>query len=110
MVLITQSYLFLVSCIVLASFIQYVPSILAVIKFKHTDEFPNHGFKLPGGYTIPILALIISCYMITNFTWKTLIVGLGVALLATVLYFFINKNPVDTLKHEKYLERLRKRL
>lgn len=109
MILITQSYLFLVSCIVLASFIQYVPSILAVIKFKHTDEFPNHGFKLPGGYTIPILALIISCYMVTNFTWKTLIVGLGVALLATVLYFFINKNPLDTLKHEKYLERLRKK-
>ncbi len=36
MILITQSYLFLVSCIVLASFIQYVPSILAVIKFNHT--------------------------------------------------------------------------
>lgn len=44
----TQSYLFLVSCTVLASFVQYVPSILAVIKFKHTNEFPNHGFKLPG--------------------------------------------------------------
>lgn len=38
-ILITQSYLFLVSCIVLASFVQYVPSIfLAVIKFKHTNE------------------------------------------------------------------------
>lgn len=63
----TQSYLFLVSCTVLASFIQYVPSILAVIKFKHSNEFPNHGFSLPGKYTIPILALTVSCYMVTNF-------------------------------------------
>ena len=68
MILITQSYLFLVSCIVLASFIQYVPSILAVIKFKHPNEFPNNGFKLPFSYVIPALALIISCYMVTNFT------------------------------------------
>ena len=40
----TQSYLFLVSCTVLASFVQYVPSILAVIKFKHSNEYPTHGF------------------------------------------------------------------
>lgn len=81
-ILITQSYLFLVSYIVLASFVQYVSSILAVIKFKHTNEFPNHRFKLPGGYTIPILALMISCYMVTNFTWKTILVGVGVGVLA----------------------------
>ena len=38
LLLITQSYLFLVGCIVLASFVQYVPSIFAVIKFKHTGQ------------------------------------------------------------------------
>jgi len=68
-----------------------VPSILAVIKFKHINEFPNHGFKLPGGYTIPILALLISCYMVTNFTWKTILVGVVVGVLAAVAYFFIEK-------------------
>ena len=92
LLLVTQSYLFLVSCIVLASFVQYVPSILAVIKFKHTDEFPNHGFKLPGKYVIPALALIISCYMVTNFTIKTITVGVVVAVLAAVSYFFIERD------------------
>lgn len=104
MILITQSYLFLVSCIVLASFIQYVPSILAVIKFKHTNEFPNNGFKLPFGYVIPALALIISCYMVTNFTWKTILVGVVVGVLAAVAYFFIEK--VEE-KHQKYLSKMR---
>lgn len=107
MILITQSYLFLVSCIVLASFIQYVPSILAVIKFKHTNEFPNNGFKLPFGYVIPALALIISCYMVTNFTWKTILVGVVVGVLAAVAYFFIEKDEEVEEKHQKYLSKMR---
>ena len=107
MILITQSYLFLVSCIVLASFIQYVPSILAVIKFKHTNEFPNNGFKLPFGYVIPALALIISCYMVTNFTWKTILVGVVVGVLAAVAYFFIEKVEKVEEKHQKYLSKMR---
>lgn len=107
MILITQSYLFLVSCIVLASFIQYVPSILAVIKFKHTNEFPNNGFKLPFGYVIPALALIISCYMVTNFTWKTILVRVVVGVLAAVAYFFIEKVEKVEEKHQKYLSKMR---
>lgn len=89
--LVTQSYLFLVSCIVLTCFIQYVPSILSVIKFEHTGKFPSHGFKLPGKYIIPVAALIISAYMITNFTLKTLLVAAVVAVLAAIPYFFMNR-------------------
>lgn len=103
----TQSYLFLVSCTVLASFVQYVPSILAVIKFKHTNEFPNHGFKLPGKYIIPALALVVSCYMVTSFTTKTLLVGTVVAVLAAVAYFFIDKDEEAERRHESFLAALR---
>lgn len=103
----TQSYLFLVSCTVLASFVQYVPSILAVIKFKHTNEFPNHGFKLPGKYIIPALALVVSCYMVTNFTAKTLLVGTVVTVLAAAAYFFIDKDEEAERRHESFLAALR---
>lgn len=89
--LVTQSYLFLVSCIVLASFIQYVPSILSVIKFEHTGQFPSNGFKLPGKYLIPIIALVISAYMITNFTLKTIMVAVVVAVLAAISYFLMKR-------------------
>lgn len=105
----TQSYLFLVSCTVLASFVQYVPSVLAVIKFKHTNEYPNHGFKLPGKYTIPVLALIVSCYMVTNFTAKTLLVGTIVAVLAAVGYFFIERDKEAEKRHQIFLASLRKK-
>ena len=103
----TQSYLFLVSCTVLASFVQYVPSILAVIKFKHTNEFPNHGFKLPGKYIIPALALVVSCYMVTNFTAKTLLVGTVVTVFAAAAYFFIDKDEEAERRHESFLAALR---
>ena len=91
LLLITQSYLFLVGCIVLASFVQYVPSIFAVIKFKHTGQYPNHGFKLPGGYTIPILALLVACYLIFNFTWENILLSIVVAAVTAVLYLFLGK-------------------
>lgn len=103
----TQSYLFLVSCTVLASFVQYVPSILAVIKFKHTNEYPTHGFSLPGKYTIPIIALLISCYMVTNFTAKTLLIGSAVAVIAAGCYFFIDRDKDKEAKHEAWLASLR---
>ncbi|CCI81525.1 APC family permease [Lactobacillus hominis] len=103
----TQSYLFLVACTVLASFVQYVPSILAVIKFKHSNEYPTHGFSLPGKYTIPVIALIISCYMVTNFTPKTLLVGAVVGVVAAACYFFIDKDKDEEKKHEDFLASIR---
>ena len=103
----TQSYLFLVNCTVLASFIQYVPTILAVVKFKHTNEYPTHGFELPGKYLIPGLALLVSCYMVTNFTSKTLLVGTVIAILAAVAYFFIKGDRKYEEQHEKWLAELR---
>ena len=89
---------------------QYVPSILAVIKFKHSNEFPNHGFSLPGKYTIPTIALIVSCYMVTNFTPLTLLVGVVVAAIGAVLYFFIDRSPAMKKKekmHQEFLNELR---
>ena len=106
----TQSYLFLVACTVLASFVQYVPSILAVIKFKHSNEYPTHGFSLPGKYTIPIIALIISCYMITNFTAVTLLLGGAVAVIAAGCYFFIDHDKAADKRHAEFLASLRKKI
>ena len=103
----TQSYLFLVSCTVLASFIQYVPSILAVVKFTHSNEYPTHGFKLPGRYLISAFALLVSCYMVTNFTAETLLLGTFVALLAAAAYFFIQRDEEADKRHAQFLAALK---
>lgn len=90
-----QDYMFLVACIVLVSFIQYVPTILAVIKFKKTGEFPNQGFKLKGGYVVPVLALIISAYLLTNFTIPVFIVMIIVFVIGIILYFIAKKHNTN---------------
>ena len=103
----TQSYLFLVSCTVLASFIQYMPSILAVVKFTHSNEYPTNGFSLPGKYTIPAFALLVSCHMVTNFTAKTLLLWTFVALLAAAAYFFIQRDEEAEKRHAHFLASLK---
>lgn len=93
MVMAQFEYIFLVSCIVLVSFIQYVPSILAVIKFKKTKQYPNNGFSLKGGYVIPVLALLISLYLLTNFKLKVFLVICAVFVIGLLIYFlFVKKN------------------
>lgn len=63
----------------------------AVIKFKHTGQYTNHGFNFHG-YTIPILALLVACYLIFNFTWETILLSIVVAAVTAVLYLFLGKN------------------
>lgn len=84
-------YIFLVGGIVLASFIQYVPSVLAVMKFKHTKQFPNHGFSLKGGYVIPVLALVISAYLLFNVKPDIFLLMIIVFAVGTLLYFTVIK-------------------
>ncbi len=108
-ILMTQSYLFLVGLIVLTAFIQYVPTILAVMKFKHTKQFPNNGFSLKGGYTIPIIALIISFYMVFQFTWETIVFAVVVAFVGALIFIFMDFDKMGKNTSVKDLKALRLR-
>lgn len=90
LLLLSGSYLFLVSCIVFASFVQYVPTILATFKFNNDPNLPK-GFKLPGGPIIPSLALIVSLYLLLSFNWKIILFGVIVLVLGCLLYWFDNR-------------------
>ena len=45
--------------------------------------------------------------MVTNFTWKIILVGVVVGVLAAVAYFFIEKDEEVEEKHQKYLSKMR---
>ncbi|WP_295731908.1 APC family permease [uncultured Limosilactobacillus sp.] len=81
----SQSYLFLVSLVVLASFIQYVPSILAVFKLSHANK-TNGKAKIFTGYVVPTLALLVSMYLIISFSHQALLIGAVVIVVNTLLY------------------------
>ena len=86
LLLLTGSYVFLATCMVCANFVQYIPTILATMKFHNNKEFPTQGFHLPGGYTIPILALIGSMYLLVGFNFKVILVAVSVFVVGVIIY------------------------
>lgn len=84
--LLLGDYQFLVTCTVGATFVQYVPSILATIKLRNSKKFPNTSFKLKGGWLIPILALLSSCYVLVGFNWKVITITISVFIIALIIY------------------------
>lgn len=89
LLLTSQSYLFLVSLVVLASFCQYVPSALSVIRLNYLHQFKRVAFV--SGYVIPVLALIVSMYLIISFSKEALLIGAIVIIVNTLAYFFLRK-------------------
>jgi len=97
LLLMSGDYFFLISCMVFTSFLQYVPTVLASIKFRKDSRLPK-GFDLPGGLTIPILGLLTSAYLLTNFTWLIVGVGILIFILAAVWYRY---DDLDRQKHQR---------
>lgn len=91
----TQSYLFLVLLVVLASFIQYLPSILSVIKLQVTKQFGGR-VKIFEGYVIPGLALVVSMYLIISFSRPALVVGAIAIGVNTILFIILQKSKIDS--------------
>ncbi|WP_283679399.1 APC family permease [Lentilactobacillus sp. Marseille-Q4993] len=84
LVFLSGSYVFLVSCVVLISLIQYVPTALAVIHFQSQ---PSDGWNLPGGKIIPGIAIGMCAYLLAGvalkvwlFTGILVVLGLGLYL------------------------------
>jgi len=97
LLLMSGDYFFLISCMVFTSFIQYVPTVLAAMKFRKDTRLPK-GFELPGGLIIPILGLLTSAYLLTNFTFTIVIVGIIIFILAAAWYRY---DDIDRQKHQR---------
>ena len=54
--------------------ILYLGVALSVIKLRYSEEKISDGFKIPGGWTIPIIAILIILYFLSNLPIKEMIV------------------------------------
>lgn len=98
LLILSGGYIFLVKLIVLASFVQYVPTMLAVIKTRKNPNLP-HDFELPGGYTFPIIGLLIVAYLLTGQSLLILFWGVGIFIMGTLIYLFDERR--ELLRHGK---------
>lgn len=89
LLLLSGDYLFLISLAVFASFVQYVPTALAVIKLRNDKTLPV-GFVIPGGYLVPVAAIVASLYLLFSFDLKIFIYGCSGLLIGAIVFLVRN--------------------
>ncbi|MQS45683.1 APC family permease [Companilactobacillus mishanensis] len=83
---------------VVSRFAQYIPTILAVLVFRKKLTQTSSKFRIPLGPTIPVIAVVVSFWLLTKATGFQLIMGLGCLVIAVPFYFlntYINKKEGD---------------
>ena len=68
-------------------FAQYIPTCIAVMVFRKTMPKAKRAFKLPFGYVIPIIALVVSGWLLYETDVDKLAWGLGALVIAVPFYF-----------------------
>ncbi len=72
---------------------------IAPIKLRRDKKYNALGktFKIPGGYTVPILSIIVITWFLSNLSENKLL-GFGILIaILTLLYFLINSKPIKRL-------------
>ena len=72
---------------VVARFTQYIPTCLAVLVFRHRRPTERPGFRIPGGATVPVLAVLLCGWLLAESAPRHLFWGL--AALATGLLIHV---------------------
>ena len=81
----------------ISRFAQYIPTCMAIIVFRKRGM--RSTFRVPFGYVLPILAVVVSVYLLANTELIKLVVGLG-ALLVIVPVYFLMKGYNDRHNRE----------
>lgn len=80
---------FLAQISAISRFAQYIPTCLAVIVFAHTKKRQPQSFHLFGGPVIPIIAILVSVWLLFQVNTQQLLIGLGALLVAIPLYLIM---------------------
>ncbi len=100
----TGDYVFLAKLVVGASAIQYVPTILAVLKLRNLPSEPG-AFVLKGAqrWIVTLVALVASSYLFLSYNGRTVTIIMLVFLAGSVLFFVDEKRqgriPVNAGLH-----------
>ncbi len=90
----TGTFEYLVFASVLVSLLQYIPTCLAVIVLRRKRPEVLRNYKIPGGYTVPCLALVTCCWLLTQVEMVVILATLGGMLISLPLYFLRKKSSL----------------
>ncbi|MBI1767324.1 MAG: amino acid permease [Bacteroidetes bacterium] len=78
----------------------YMGVALAVIKFRMKKEKDEAAFKIAGGYTVPIIAIITILWFLSNLSAKE-VIGLAIFVaILSMIYFVMNFSKVTEREKE----------
>ena len=69
----------------------YLGVALSVIKLRKSQKHKEGEFKIPGGYIVPILSIIIILYFLSNLSTKEMIVTVTFIAVLTIIYGIFRK-------------------
>lgn len=72
---------------VISRFAQYVPTCLAVIALRRKGL--TSSFRVPFGPVLPVVSVVVSCWLLTKATSEQILWGLGALVLGTPIYFIL---------------------
>jgi len=96
LICLTGSFTTLLSISVVSRFAQYIPTCLAIIVFRKKGM--KGTFRIPLGPTVPILAVLVSLYLLWNSDLYKIIFGLG-GLVIGALFYAVMKLTNKTAKN-----------
>jgi APA family basic amino acid/polyamine antiporter len=80
----------------LARLLSYILSVAALPVLEKTMEPTKDQFRLPGGYLIPAVALVLCLWLITYASLTAWLTTAGFFLLGSALYFISGRDDSDT--------------
>ena len=92
----TGSFEKLAAISVVSRFAQYLPTCLAVLVFRSKRPDMARTFRVPLGPVIPVLAVVVSIWLITQSSLEKVFWGLGGLVVGAVLYYIMNRNGKET--------------
>lgn len=74
----------------ISRFAQYLPTCLAVIVLRVKKPDMPRNFRVPFGPVIPIIAIVVSCWVLYQSSLDQILGGLGGLIIAIPFYFIMN--------------------
>lgn len=89
LITLTGSFTTLAAISVVSRFAQYIPTCLAVPVMRKKAPNMERGFVIPFGPAIPIIAIVVSIWLLTQSDMKRIIFGLGGLVIGAVIYIIM---------------------
>ena len=86
----TGGFAFLASISVVSRFSQYIPTCLSIMVFRKKMPDAPRVFKIPFGPVIPVIALLVSFWLLAQAKPQQLLIGFGAAIVALPFYFLVH--------------------